>query len=302
LTVPQLTVLIPVHNEAPNVQPVFSRLRAVLESQRIDWQAVFLNNASADSTLSNILELRKADPRVKVITLSRDFGYQASLVAGLTTVESDLYAIIDGDGEDPPELLPEFLSRIHEGADLAYGIRSHRHEAWWITRCRALFYYLNRCIADSEIVLWMGEFAMFSRVVRDAILAPHTISPFLRSEMAFVGLRRVGVPYVRGQRTSGRSHYNLYRMTKFAISGFLASSTFPLRLILYVASFLGVALPIGGMLLKWRPFDYLLSIAVALFYFILLCGSTLGLYLARTYKSVVNRPLFIVDPKGTHLK
>ncbi|MDQ2950737.1 MAG: glycosyltransferase, partial [Chloroflexota bacterium] len=194
--------------------------------------------------LERICEVRARDDRVKVITLSRDFGYHAVLLAGLSLVTADRYAMIDVDCEDPPELLREFHAAIEGGADVAYGIRSNRVEPAIVTFFRRLFYYLNKEIADSDIVLWMAEFAMISRQVRDAILAPHTTYVFLRAELGYVGFVRVGVPYVRGVRTSGKSHYNFFNMTRFAVAGFLASSTFPLRLILYLAMVIGLLFPV----------------------------------------------------------
>ena len=159
---------------------------------------------------------------MKVISLSRNFGYHAVLLAGLSLVPADLYAMIDVDCEDPPELLLEFFRAIEGGADIAYGIRSDRVEPAPVTFFRRIFYYLNKWIADSDIVVWMAEFAMLTRQVRDVILAPHTTYIFLRAEIGYAGFVRVGVPYVRAARTSGKTHYNLWNMTRFAVSGFLA--------------------------------------------------------------------------------
>jgi len=297
----RLAVLIPVHNEVLSVPSIFRRVKDSLESQSVDWQAVFLNNASEDATLQAILEIRQSDARVKVITLSRNFGYQASLLAGLSTLESDLYAIVDGDGEDPPELFPQFLERLRAGEDVAYGIRSRRLEPWPITLCRRLFYALLRGVADNEIIMWMGEFSMMTRTVRDAIIRGETSSPFLRAELGYVGFRRSGIAYVRGKRTAGRTHYNILQMTKFAATAFLTSSTFPLRLIFYAAGFLAAAWPVGALVFHWRAIDGMIYATIALFYFSLLCGSMLGLYLARTYKNTARRPIFVIDPKGTRL-
>ncbi len=142
---------------------------------------------------------------------------------------------------------------------------------------------------------------MITGQVRDAILAPHTTYVFLRAEIGYVGFVRVGVPYVRGLRTSGKTHYNFFNMTRFAVSGFLASSTFPLRLILYLAVLSGLLYPlvvaVGGL----GPGAAASLASVATLYFALVALSTIALYLARTYKNGVARPVFIVDKNRTHL-
>ena len=296
-----LAVIVPVYNEIGNITPFYERTCAVLDSLNTKWQIVFVNDGSTDGSLERIRELRAKDERVKVITLSRNFGYHAVLLAGLSLVGADRYAMIDVDCEDPPELLREFDAVMCRGADIAYGIRSNRPEPFLVTFFRRLFYYLNRGIADSDIVVWMAEFAMITRQVRDAIIAPRTTYVFLRAEIGYVGFTRVGVPYVRQSRTFGKTHYNVWNMTRFAVSGFLAGSTFPLRLVLYLATAAGtlyfLVVVIGG--LSAAAAANLASIAT--FYFTLLALSTIALYLARTYKNGVARPVFIVDKNKTEL-
>jgi dolichol-phosphate mannosyltransferase len=299
---PTLAIIVPVHNELGNIAPFYERTRAVLESlPETSWQVVFVNDGSTDGSLERISLLRTGDDRVKVISLSRNFGYHAVLLAGLSLVAADRYAMIDVDCEDPPELLRDFHAALEGGADVAYGIRSNRVEPAPVTFFRRLFYYLNRGIADSDIVLWMAEFAMISRQVRDAILVPHTTYVLLRAELGYVGFVRVGIPYVRGVRTSGKTHYNFLNMTRFAVSGFLASSTFPLRLILYVAVVAGLVFPLVVLLTGLGPGSIAALASVATFYFALLALSTIALYLARTYKNGVARPVFIVDKNRTYL-
>ena len=293
-----LAVIVPVYNEIGNIQPFYERTKGVLGSLTSDWRIVFVNDGSKDGSLEAIRALRTRDDRVKVISLSRNFGYHAVLLAGLSLVDADRYAMIDVDCEDPPELLGEFHKAVDGGADVAYGIRSNRIEPTVVTLFRRVFYYLNRGIADSDIVLWMAEFAMITRQVRDAIVAPRTTYVFLRAEIGYVGFTRVGVPYVRQSRTSGKTHYNVWNMTRFAVSGFLAGSTFPLRLILYVAAVAAVIFPVVVWLGHLEPAS---TASVGTLYFALFALSTIALYLARTYKNGVARPVFIVDKNKTDL-
>jgi len=299
-----LAVIVPIHNEAGNIGPFYARAKAALESilGLGSWQIVFCNNGSEDDSLSEVLSLHEMDPRVKVITLSKNFGYHGALVAGLSTVEADLYMIIDVDCEDPPELLPTFYQHVLGGAELVYGIRSRRDEPALITYLRKLFYALNRKVADSEIVMWMGEFSMMTRQVRDAILLPRTTFPFLRAEMGYVGFKRVGVPYLRAKRERGISHYSLLSMTKFAIGGMLSSTTFPLRLIFYCAYVVGI----GYLLIVWLmnlSIDRATMLASILsLYFLLVSVPFIALYLARTYRNGIYRPIFIIDRHRTYLE
>jgi dolichol-phosphate mannosyltransferase len=297
-----LAVIVPLYNDVGNVEAFYTRARAVLEAIPIvDWRMVFVNDASTDGGYEKVCELNAADPRVGVICLSRNFGYHAALLAGLTLVAADRYTMIDIDGEDPPELLSAFHSAIEEGADIAYGIRSQRIEPAPLTFFRRVFYYLNRGIADSDIVVWMSEFAMITRQVRDTIIAPHTTYVFLRAEMGYAGFLRVGIPYTRGRRMSGESHYNFLGLAKFAVAAFLASSTFPLRFILYLAIAVGLLFPVVALLGGLGAAAIGAFAAVTTLYFALIALSTIGLYLARTYKNGVARPVFIVNKDKTRL-
>jgi dolichol-phosphate mannosyltransferase len=297
-----LNLIVVVWNDRQNISYLYERAQPVLDQLAgVQWSVVFVNNASDDGSLDELRRLRLADPRVKILTLARNFGYHAALIAGLSQVEGDLYAIVDVDCEDPPELLADFYRSISEGAQLAYGIRSNRDEPWLLTLGRRLFYIINALVADSAVVMWMGEFAMFTKQVRDAALAPRTTFPFLRTELAYVGFPRVGLPYRRARRRHGKSHYNLWTMSQFAVGGILAGTTFPLRLVLFIAIAFGVGLPVIAFVLR-LDINQTASLAiVAMFYFVLFSVSTIALYLARTYRNGVARPIFVVDAARTML-
>lgn len=298
----RLNVIVPVRNELQNVPYFYERARTALEELRdVDWSIVFVNNASEDGSLERMLELRESDPRVKIITLSRDFGYHGGLVAGLSSVEGDLYAIVDVDCEDPPELLVDFFRAVQNGAEIAYGVRSQRDEPPLITFGRKLFYIANRRVADSDIVMWMGEFSMFTRQVRDAVLAAKTTFVSIRAEMGHVGFPRIGLPYQRAKRKYGQTHYNLWRMAIYAIASILSGTTFPLRLVLYVAAAVGLGFPIVVTSLALSASDVMVAASVTVLYYLVITIPLISLYLARTYKNVVGRPVFVIDQKRTRL-
>ena len=300
----ELAVIVPLHNETESINYFYNRLRSTLEGIKdlTRWEVIFINDGSTDNSLEKLKELRENDKRVNIISLARSFGYQNALQAGLTTVTANFYSIVDVDCEDPPELLEEFFHSIkHEKIEIAYGIRSNREEPSWVVFFRKIFYLINRIIADNEIVMWMAEFSMFTHNVKLVTLLPRNTYLFLRNEIAYAGLKRKGFDYFRAKRKFGKTHYNFFRMTMFAIAGFLTSSTFPLRMIFYLSVFIGIMLP-----LMWVFFEVgLQTIAnlsvVILLYFSIICLSIISLYLARSYQNIINRPVYVIDPQQTFL-
>jgi polyisoprenyl-phosphate glycosyltransferase len=299
---PRLCVVVPARNERLNIRFFYDRARAALEElSELEWNLVFVNNDSEDGTLEAMQELHAVDDRVKIITLSRNFGYHSALMAGLSSVEGDYYAIIDVDCEDPPELLVELYRAMQGGAQLAYGVRSKRDEPRLVTFGRKLFYLANRSVADSEIVMWMGEFSVMTRQVRDALLIPQTSFISVRAEMGYAGFPRVGIPYFRERRTHGESHYNLPRMAVYAILSILSGTTFPLRLVSYIAAFVGLAYPAVVFGMHLTPVAAASLAAIVSLYFLAATVPLISLYLARVYKNGVGRPLFLIDKSRTSL-
>ena len=299
----RLAVIVPVRNEGQNIPLFYERARPVLDGLPglAAWTLVFVNNASEDESLDVIKQLRARDPHVQVMTLSRNFGYHQAMVAGLSHIDSDVYGIIDVDCEDPPEMLRELYAGIQAGYAVVYGIRSRRQELKVITFGRKVFYGTLRRLADADFVEWMSEFALITRQVRNAILVPRTTYPFLRAEMGYVGFRRLGIRYVRAKRQHGASHFNFLGMIRFAVGGLLASSTFPLRLVLYLAAVIGP----GFVLMVWWRHPSLVEAgalaALTSLGFLLIALPLSTLYLARTYKNVMARPVFVIDDTRTFL-
>jgi dolichol-phosphate mannosyltransferase len=297
---PLLTVICPVHNEELNVPGFHQRVSATLNAfaDTLDWEILFVNNASSDGTLSIIQDLRKSDKRVEVITHARNFGYQASILCGLTHATGDATVIIDADCEDPPEMIATFIEHWRQGYDVVYGIRSDRPEAAPVKAARKLFYRLTHRIADWEFIIDMAEFSLFTRRVREQLLRVASTFPFIRSELAYVGFKRIGIPYTRQPRMHGSTHYNFVRMTQFAVAGILSASTFPLRVIIY----LGAPAALLNLLAVLFVSDALLLRLLALDAAVLLLAAVaLSTYVSRIYKDSAGRPVFIVDRQSTTL-
>jgi len=293
-----ISIICPVYNEEKTIPLFYDRLQRAIAPlrERYDFELIFTNNRSTDHTLEAIAELRRQDPAVHVMTFSRNFGYQASVLAGLKHALGDGMVVIDVDCEDPPELIPLFVAGWEDGNDVAYGIRGNRPESRVLLAARRLFYRLNRLMADNEVILDMAEFSLISAHVRDAMVDNDSTFPFLRAEIGYAGFRRVGIRYDRQKRIFGHSYYNLFRMVAFAIGGILSSSTFLLRLAAYVAPVLIVANIVLGILAAWSDSAPAFRLLVTLdLTYLLAFTSVLCVYMARIYKDGVNRPIFIVD-------
>lgn len=298
----KLTIISPLYNDSACIPIYLGRLRVAMKrlEKYCDWQLLFVNDASRDHSYDVALAEMQRDPRIRLISFSRNFGYQSAVLAGLTEVESDIYTIIDVDCEDPPELLETFFKKIREGYQLVYGIRSQRLEPSLIVWLRKQFYNLNKLLADSNVLMWMSEFSMFTREVRESVLKPRTTFPFLRTELAYAGFKRIGMNYIRQKRVAGASHFNILGMTKFAVAGILAGTTFPLRAIFYLSIAFGV-LFFGGSFAFHGIIEVGAFAALLSFVYMISTIPFLGLYLARTYKNVVNRPNYIIDPVRSFL-
>lgn len=295
---PLLSIVVPVYNEMLAIPLFHQRLMRALEAHAasLELELIFCNNRSTDRTEEAVRELRERDPRVQLLTLSRNFGYQGAMVAGLRQAQGDAMILIDVDCEDPPELLPRFIEEWRAGHDVVYGIRERRTEALPLTWMRKLFYRLNRMIADSDILVDVAEFALITAAVRDAVTAGLSTFPFIRAEIAHYGFRRIGIRYDRQPRVAGRSHFNFYALMRFAIAGILTSTTVPLRLAFYM---LPALLAINLLLLwlegsgRWSmAFETLVSLD---FLYIATVLGFIALYGARNYRNVVARPIAVVD-------
>jgi dolichol-phosphate mannosyltransferase len=300
-----ISIISAVHNEEQNLVMFYERIVKTLDSisNHYDFELLFTNNCSTDKTYEIICDLHKRDKRVNILTFSRNFGYQPSILAGLTFSRGEASIVIDVDCEDPPELIPTFVEKWEEGYDVVYGIRKKRQENVIVQRMRLVFYWLLQKMGDYEVIRNMSEFALITREVRDAILDNKSTFPFLRTEIGYAGFRRFGIDYIRQARQFGKTHYKFWNMTAFAIGGILSSSTVLLRLSAFVGMIL---LPVNLILLL---FEFLGLFAKAFELFVMLdlmylvfFLATLSIYNARMFKNIAQRPVFIVDWKHSTIK
>ena len=298
----KISIICPVFNEEETISLYYERFQKAISCLRDRYliELIFINNCSTDDTLAGVKDLHSQDPSVQIISLTRNFGYQSSVLCGLTFATGDAIVVNDVDGEDPPELIPKFVEQWEKGYEIIYGQREKRPEFFGLTLCRKLFYRLTRVIADDDFILDMAEFSLITRRVRDEVIRIKTSFPFIRNELGYVGFRQIGIPYNREQRIGGKGNYTgvagIFRMAKFAVAGMLTASTFPLRLIFYLAVPLLIINFLVLLLYFLAPENTLIQLMYILNTMFLITSVTfLATYMARVYKNGIQRPVFIVD-------
>ncbi len=270
-------------------------IKVISSLNDIHFEIIFVNNSSTDGSLEKLKELllkKKNNEQItfKIISFSRNFGYQKSLLAGYNHSTGDASIVIDTDLEDPPELIVEFIVQWNKGYEVVYGKRIDRQENWLIKKMRDNFYRILSLTADFKINDQMAEFCLISRRVRENILKINPTFTFFRSEIAFLGLKTFGIDYKREKRVAGQTKYNILTMFEFAITGFLTSSTFFLRLFGY-----GLPFIVGLNLLTIFFFKITNFLIILDAIYIIFNLSILSLYVARLYQISTKRPPYIID-------
>src|SRR5438093_7917416 len=233
-----LSVAVPVHNEETVLPEFLRRTRDVLDKlPGGPHQIVFVDDGSSDRTLEILGQAANADPRIVVISLSRNFGHQAALTAALDHVSGDAVVLMDGDLQDSPEIIPIFLQHYDEGYDVVYATRKRRKEGWWLKLCYFLFYRFQAMLSETRLPLDAGDFGLMSRRVVDQIRRMPEHHRYLRGLRSWVGFRQVAVPLDRLERHSGKSKYGFFKLLKLASDGIFAFSVVPLRAATLIGTF-----------------------------------------------------------------
>jgi len=303
-----LSIIVPCFNEEPVVREAHRSLLATLETNHEgSFELVYVDDGSRDGTLKILSELQQADHRVRVIALSRNFGHQIAVTAGLEHAAGDAVVVIDADLQDPPDVILEMLDRWRQGVDVAYGVRSEREgeTAFKLWTAKAFYRFINR-LSDVAIPLDTGDFRLMDREVVNALLAMPERDRFVRGMVAWVGFRQEPVHYRRAARLAGETKYPLKKMLRFATDGILSFSLVPLRLAVYMG-FLAAGLALLGIFyaLALRLFtDVWVTGWTLLFIGMLFLGGVqllflgvMGEYLGRIYGEVKRRPLYLVKER-----
>ena len=300
-----LTVVVAAFNEEDALPVLHSRLVAVLDGMDLDSHVLYVDDGSRDRTWQVMGELAARDRRVQLLRLSRNFGKELALTAGLDRVDSDAAVVLDADCQDPPELIPQFVARWREGFDVVYGTRTSRAGESWLKRSTAsAFYRLMGRMSDTGIPADTGDFRLMSRRVLTALRGLRERQRFMKGLFAWVGYPQMAVAYEREARMAGRSKFSYWRLWNFALEGITGFSTAPLRVATYagLATAL-VAFAYGSWIiaktLVWgdRVQGWPTTMAVILFLggVQLMALGTIGEYLGRLYIEAKQRPLYLVQ-------
>jgi polyisoprenyl-phosphate glycosyltransferase len=304
---PLLSVVVPCANEEEVLGETHHRLTGALAAVGMDFEILYVDDGSSDATLERLREIGRADPRVRVISLSRNFGHQVAITAGMEHAAGDAIVVIDADLQDPPEVIGEFIEKWQDGHDVVYGVRTEREgESVFKLWTAKLFYRLIGRFSDTKIAPDAGDFRLIDRRVAKALLAMPERDRFIRGMVGWLGFSQVAVPYRRAARVAGKTKYPLLKMVHFAADGIVSFSTTPLKMATYLGfgvsglSILGILYAlyvhffVKGAVQGWA------SLLIAVFFIggvQLICLGIIGEYVGRIYGESKRRPLYLIREK-----
>ncbi len=299
----ELSIVVPIFNEEGNLPELERRLRDALDAITTSWEVIFVNDGSTDGSLTLMQEIRSRDPRFKRIDFSRNFGHQTAVSAGIDHAQGRAVVVMDGDLQDPPEVIEQLVSRWREGFDVVYAVRTERKESLLKRAAYAAFYRLLHAISDTEMPLDSGDFALMDRRVVDHLVALPERNRYIRGLRAWLGFRQTGLTYARDARHAGGTKYTLRRLFKLASDGIFAFSDAPLRVVRQA----GLAITVVSVLLgAWTFAKRILghdvvpgfaTLALLVLFFggvQLVTVGLLGEYIARIYTEVKGRPRYVI--------
>lgn len=310
----QLSIVVPCYNEEQSIMETNRRLSLLCNSNEdLTYEIIYVNDGSKDKTKAYLGKLEKQDSgHVKVLNLSRNFGHQAAVSAGVAVASGDAVVLIDADLQDPPEVIIEMVEKWRNGADVVYGVRVDREgESKFKLMTARLFYRLINKMSDTDIPLDTGDFRLMDRKVVDALCRMPERDRFIRGMVAWCGFNQVPVYYKRAARFAGESKYPLTKMIRLSLDGILSFSTQPLKiasisgLIISALSVVGILYSIYSRLFtsNWVPGWTFMFIAILFIGGVqLIVLGIVGEYIGRIYGEVKHRPLYLVDEEDPEKK
>jgi polyisoprenyl-phosphate glycosyltransferase len=300
-----LSIVIPVLNEERGLRRLLERLVAVLDGIGRPWEVIFVDDGSRDGTPAMLAALNAGDPRFKAIVLSRNFGKEIAVAAGMRYAVGAAVVVMDGDLQHPPETIPALVRQWEQGFDVAYGERSNRATDTAAHRLTAqLFYGVFRSMSRTELPLGAGDFRLIDRKVVDVLNRMDERARFNKGLFAWVGFRSIGVPYDVEARGEGRSRWRWRQLMRFALDGIISFTTIPLRVWSYLGLFISACAFLFALYILVEALVFginapgfpTLIISVMFFAGVQLISlGVIGEYLGRVYEEVKGRPLFVVS-------
>ena len=299
-----LCVVVPAYNESEGLREFHKRLAAVLDQLDLRSEVLYVDDGSSDDTYA-VMESLRADPRVATLKLSRNFGKELALTAGLDRADADAVIIIDADLQDPPELIPEFVRYWREGNDIVYGTRSSRAGETGLKKLTAAgFYRVMSRLSATPVPRDTGDFRLLSRRALDGLKQLRERQRFMKGLFTWVGYRQQAVVYDRDPRFAGTSKFNYWRLWNFALEGITSFSTAPLKIATYLGLISAVIAFVFGLFVfgkallfgdPVRGYPTLMVVVLFLGGAQLMALGLIGEYLGRLYMEAKQRPLYLVD-------
>jgi polyisoprenyl-phosphate glycosyltransferase len=301
----KITAVIACYLDAPAIPIMYQRLRSVYEKIGVDYEIIFVNDCSPDNADVVLAELAAHDQNVVVVHHSRNFGSQNAFTSGMSIATGDACVLLDGDLQDPPELIEEFYKRWQEGFEVVYGIRVKREATRFLQIAYKAFYRIFRAASYVPMPLDAGDFSLLDRRVVDALNSLPENNRFMRGLRAWVGFKQIGLPYVRPERMFGRTTNSVLRNLGWARKAIFSFSYVPIDVMtglavvtMVIALFLATVQVVARLFApQLVPRGFTTTIVLILFLggVQLLCFSVIGSYLAHIYDEVKRRPPYIVD-------
>jgi glycosyltransferase involved in cell wall biosynthesis len=300
----RLSVVVPAFNEAEVLPEFHRRLGEALDKLEYTAEIIYINDGSSDSTLSIIERLAADDPRVALVDLSRNFGKEVALTAGLDHSQGDAAIIIDADLQDPPELIPELVRVWKQGFDVVYAQRTGRAGETWLKKYTATqFYRVMGQVGRVPIPAETGDFRLLSRRAINAVRQLREHNRFMKGLFSWIGYPQKGVPYQRDSRHAGITKWNYWKLWNFALDGITAFTTIPLKFATYIGTLTAMFAFIYGLTIIVKTLYFGIDVPgyASLMVVVLFIGGIqltalgiIGEYLGRTFEEVKNRPLYFV--------
>ena len=301
---PQISIVAPLYNETESFPRLIDRLNALMETSPLSIEVVLIDDGSRDNTAVLMQQLALSDSRYQCVFLSRNYGHQIALTAGMAAAcGTEALFVIDGDLQDPPELLTQFYQKFQEGYDVVYAVRKKRKENWFKRTAYASFYRLMRSISYVDLPLDSGDFSLISRRVTDVLNQMPEESRFIRGMRSWIGFRQIGVEYEREARLAGESKYTFKMLQRLAYNGIFNFSEYPIKVITRMGMItIGIALLylVQTLIKRFVYHDVPQGFTALLFVIVLFSGVQLialgliGEYVLRIFFQAKGRPLYVV--------
>jgi len=303
----EISLVVPTYNESEMIDIFFSQVLLLMESLQVDYEIVCVNDGSTDDTYLKLLRYNHINPRIKILDLSRNFGKESALTAGIEYASGQAVIPLDADLQDPPEIIAQMLIKWHEGCDVVIGVRTDREADSFFKKTTAkLFYKLIGKMGEIPIPMNAGDFRLMDRKVVNALMKIPERARFMKGIFAWLGFRQDFVYYARPPRQSGKTKFKPWKLWNFALDGLISFSSMPLKVWTYLGLFVSMSSLFYMLFIITRTFIHGIdvpgyaSLMVAILFFSglnMIGMGILGEYISRVFVEVKQRPLYLVREK-----